>query len=244
MAGMGALTDARQPQADAEESKGKVETVESKGAIDTDMDLKHFEHAANEATELEHNLPFMEVFGIWRKAVIWAILFCVCIIMDGYDSNLITNLYGLPSFQRKYGKALGDGTWYIPAPWQTALAMSSPVGRVVGGAIQGPLAERFGRKKTLIGCLVLVSAFVFIVFFAENEGVLLTGQMLCGVVWGILTSLAPIYASEITPLRLRGNLTAYVSTCLFNLTRQKAETLRLIYVGRLANLFRLACSRA
>lgn len=201
--------DARQPQ----ESKGTVETVESKGAAEAEIDLKHFEHDANEATELEHNLPLMEVFRTWNKAVIWSILLGIAIIMDGYDSSLITNLYGLPAFQRKYGQKLDEETYFIPAAWQTALAMSSPVGRVVGGAIQGPVAERFGRKKTVIGCLVLITGFIFIVFFAENEDVLLAGQMLCGVVWGVLTSLAPTYASEITPLRLRGIMTAYVNLC-------------------------------
>lgn len=191
----------------------QLEIVESRAELE--MDIKHLENAANEATDLEHNLPLIEIFQTWKKSVIWAVLFCVCIVMDGYDSNLITNLYGLPAFQRKYGELLDDGTdtYYIPAPWQVALAMSSPVGRVIGGALQGYIAERIGRKKTLIGCLVLVSGFVFIVFFAENIGVLLAGQMLCGIIWGVLTSLAPTYASEITPLRLRGILTAYVNLC-------------------------------
>lgn len=197
-----------------DDGKGTVETVESsKAPVDPDVDPKQFEHAANEATELEHNLPLREVFQNWTKAVIWAVLFCVCIIMDGYDSSLITNLYGLHAFQRKYGSQLEGDTYYIPAAWQTAMAMSSPVGRVVGGAIQGHVSEVFGRKKTLIACLLLVTAFIFVVFFAESAAVLLTGQMLCGVVWGVLTSLAPTYASEITPLRLRGILTAYVNLC-------------------------------
>jgi MFS transporter, SP family, general alpha glucoside:H+ symporter len=59
----------------------------------------------------------------------------------------------------------------------------------------------------------LISAFIFITFFAQTNGILLLGQMLCGIIWGILTSLAPTYASEICPLRLRDLLTAYVNLC-------------------------------
>lgn len=190
-----------------------VESGELKG-----VDIKHLEQAANEATELEHSLPLKEVAAIWFKGVIWALLFCLGIIMDGYDSNLMTNLYGLPAFQKKYGRPYegsgpNHGSYYITAPWQTALAMGSPIGRVVGGFIQGYVAEKWGRKKTLMGCLVLVSGFNFIIFFAANEGVLLAGQLLCGIIWGIITSLAPTYASEVAPLRLRGILTAYINLC-------------------------------
>jgi sugar porter (SP) family MFS transporter len=177
-----------------------------------DLDIKSYKNAADEATNLEHNLSVKEAFQMYPMAATLSVLFCVCIIMDGYDSDLITNLYGLPSFKRKYG-VLFKGEYYVSAPWQTAFAMSSPVGRVLGGAIQGYVAEAYGRKKTLIGCLFIVTGFIFMTFFASTNIVLLVGEMLCGIVWGILSSLAPTYASEVCPLRLRDILTAYVNLC-------------------------------
>ncbi|KAH8819047.1 general substrate transporter [Xylogone sp. PMI_703] len=177
-----------------------------------EIDVKHYENAANEATDLEHSISVREAFKMYPMAAIWSVLFCVCIIMDGYDSDLITNLYGLPSFKRKYG-FLFQGEYYVSAPWQTAFAMSSPVGRVLGGAIQGYIAEVYGRKKTLIGCLFVVTGFIFMTFFAPSNIVLFVGEMLCGIVWGVMSSLAPTYASEVCPLRLRDILTAYVNLC-------------------------------
>lgn len=144
--------------------------------------VENLKEAANEATEVEHHLTVKEAFSIYRMAAVWSVLFCVCIIMDGYDSDLITNLYGLPAFQRRYGYEF-QGKYVVAAPWQTALAMSSPVGRVIGGLIQGPVAELIGRKRTLVGCLVLVTGFIFITFFAANDGVLCAGMMLQGCVW-------------------------------------------------------------
>ncbi|OAA57582.1 Sugar/inositol transporter [Niveomyces insectorum RCEF 264] len=176
------------------------------------LDRKHYDSAADHATELEHRLTVREAFARYPMAVVWSVLFCVCIIMDGYDSDLITNLYGLPSFKRKYG-FIYKGAYTVSAPWQTAFAMSSPVGRVIGGGLQGHVAEAIGRKWTLIGCLVTLTGFIFLTFFAPNNAVLLVGEMLCGVIWGILTSLAPTYASEVCPLRLRDLLTAYVNLC-------------------------------
>lgn len=199
----------------------KADTVLPAPAADLDktetgradvMEIKHYENAANEATDREHKMTVREAFRTHPMAVVWSMLFCVCIIMDGYDSDLITNLYGLQSFKRKYG-FLFEGEYTVSAPWQTAFAMSSPVGRVLGGGLQGHVAEAFGRKLTLIGCLLLLTGFVFLTFFAPSNAVLLVGEMLCGTIWGILTSLAPTYASEICPLRLRDILTAYVNLC-------------------------------
>lgn len=174
-------------------------------------EIEMFEDA-NEATEVEHNLSVKEAFRIYPMAVVWSMLFCVCIIMDGYDSSLMNNFYALPSFQHKYGRQI-QGKFEIAPAWQTALAMGSPIGRVIGGAIQGTVAEPLGRKKTLLGCLILITGFIFIQFFATSIGMLLAGQLLCGTVWGILTSLAPTYASEVCPLRLRDLLTAYINLC-------------------------------
>jgi MFS transporter, SP family, general alpha glucoside:H+ symporter len=170
-------------------------------------DIKHLENAANEATETEHSLTVREAFKIYPWAVFWSVIFCLAIIMDAYDTQLITNLYGLPAFAKKYGEPY-NGSYIVPARWQTAFAMCAPVGRIVGGVFQGWLAEAFGRKMTLLGCLASISGFIFITFFSESNAVLLVGLMLCGVVWGIITSLAPTYASEICPLRLRDLLTA------------------------------------
>ncbi|KAF2098591.1 maltose permease [Rhizodiscina lignyota] len=191
----------------------KVESsIAAKSEDDKNTEIVKLEDVANEATNVEHSLTVKEAFSIYSMAVVWSALFCVCIVMDGYDSNLITNLYGLPAFQRQYGSEY-QGQYTVKAAWQTAFAMCSPVGRVLGGFIQGPVSEIIGRKMTLIICLVLVAAFTFITFFARSNPVLMVGLMLCGVVWGILTSLAPTYASEICPLRLRDILTAYVNLC-------------------------------
>ena len=195
-----------------DEKKPTAAELESLGQRDTAADIKQLGSAASEATEIEHNMSVREAFSIYPMAVVWSALFCLCVIMDGYDSDLITNFYGLPSFQNKYGVRFETG-WTIPAAWQTALALSSPVGRVIGGGIQGPVAEIFGRKWTLMACLIMICGFIFITVFANSIGVLLVGEMLCGVMWGILSSLAPIYASEVCPLRLRDLLTAYVNLC-------------------------------
>ena len=61
-------------------------------------------------------------------------------------------------------------------------------------------------------CLHLAS-FIFLSFFAFNIQTLLAGQILCGLSWGIFSTLTTTYAAEVMPLNLRGYLTANVNLC-------------------------------
>lgn len=166
---------------------------------------------AAQAVEFEHKLSVKEAFRIYRKAVFWCFIVALTIVMDGYDGALVSGFYAQPAFQQRYGERLPDGSYEVPARWQTALGMGAPIGRVIGGLGVGYFASRFGRKLTLIGALVAISGVLFIVFFANGIGMLCAGLILSGIMWGVFNTLAPTYASEVCPLQLRGILTAYIN---------------------------------
>ena len=65
----------------------------------------------------------------------------------------------------------------------------------------------------MIVALFFMNAFIFITFFAPSIQVLLVGQILCGLAWGVFATIGPAYASEVCPLALRGYLTTYVNLC-------------------------------
>ncbi len=65
----------------------------------------------------------------------------------------------------------------------------------------------------MIGSLGVINFFILIVFLANSVQVLLAGQILCGLCWGVFATLAPAYASEVSPTNLRGYLTTYVNLC-------------------------------
>lgn len=73
--------------------------------------------------------------------------------------------------------------------------------------------EWYGRKKTFGACVIATTGCVFIQFFARSLPVLLTGELLGGLVLGTYAVIAPSYASEVCPTALRGILTAYVNLC-------------------------------
>ena len=102
--------------------------------------------------------------------------------MEGFDLTLINSFYALPAFQRKFGVPLNDGTGgYIITPaWQTGLSNGVQVGSILGLLLNGWACDRFGYKKTIGASLSLITAFIFITFFAVNIEMLLVGEILCG----------------------------------------------------------------
>lgn len=90
--------------------------------------------------------------------------------------------------------------------------------------------EWTGYKMTTIGSLILMIAFVFVLFFAPNVKILVLGEVLCGIPWGAFQSyvlsfdtvkspcanrtdsVTPAYASEVAPVKLRPYLTTFINS--------------------------------
>lgn len=62
-----------------------------------------------------------------------------------------------------------------------------------------------------MGSYILITGLIFIPFFAPSLAVLLTGEVLCGLVWGQFSITGATYASEVCPLALRPYLTSYIN---------------------------------
>ena len=136
------------------------------------------------------------------------------VIMEGYDVILLGSFYGYPSFRKKYGKFLDAQNGYqISADWQTKFNCLAALANVIGAIFNGWATTRWGHRKVLMGSLAMLTGFIFIVFFAPNIEILLAGVFLCNIPWGVFATTGPSYAAEVTPLAIRGYLTAYINLC-------------------------------
>lgn len=169
--------------------------------------------AARIANQAEHRMTFREGLHIYPKAIGWAIGISFAIIMEGYDTALITSFYAFDEFQKQYGIPDGSGQFQISPKWQSSLSNGAVVGSIVGLFANGILTERFGYKYTMAGALLLLTFFLFLPFFAFNIQTLLAGQILCGIPWGVFSTLTTTYAAEVMPLNLRGYLTSNINLC-------------------------------
>ncbi|KAL9618126.1 MAG: hypothetical protein Q9160_007133 [Pyrenula sp. 1 TL-2023] len=168
---------------------------------------------AEEATRREHDLSLGEAVKLYPKAIGWSLLISTAIIMEAFQLILVEQFLSYPAFRETFGYQLPDGTWQLSAPWQLALVNGACVGTIIGLWINGWISDHFGYKKTMLGALMCTTLLIFIPFFANNVGMLLMGQLLMGVPWGIFQTLAVSYAAEVSPTRLRAYLTTYINMC-------------------------------
>ena len=169
---------------------------------------------AARATDSERSMTLMQGLKTYPKAVGWSVLLSTCIVMEGFDLVLISSLYGLPAFAKKFGSFdASSGTYQISAAWQSGLSNGALVGEILGLYVSGIIADKIGYRKTIIGALTMIACFIFIVFFAQNLPMLLAGEILSGLPWGVFQTLTTTYAAEVCPTPLRAYLTTYVNLC-------------------------------
>jgi MFS transporter, SHS family, lactate transporter len=116
-------------------------------------------------------------------------------VLDAFDFFVVVFL--LSEFMTKFGVSKGAMVWALTA----TLAM-----RPVGALIFGALADRFGRKKPLITCVVYFSVITILSGFAPNYYFFLVMRALYGIGMGGYWGIGASYAMESAPPGARGLL--------------------------------------
>jgi sugar porter (SP) family MFS transporter len=80
------------------------------------------------------------------------------------------------------------------------------VGCMGGAIVAGSVADRIGRRATLLGAGLVFLAGALVSAFAPNEPVLLVGRLVVGIGIGFSSVVAPLYISEVAPAPTRGAL--------------------------------------
>jgi hypothetical protein len=158
-----------------------VETVPNFGGITEEAKI----YTAKEA-----NMPAHQAIRLWRAGCAWSVMFASSLVMVGYDMALIQSFYAQNLFTRKFGANVagsseGGMEYEIPAGWKCGLTNAAVVGEIIGLSISGHVSEKYGHQKTMVVALGLMIGSVFIPFFAPNKEVLLVGQFVCGIPWGV-----------------------------------------------------------
>lgn len=135
---------------------------------------------AQDATHKEHQLSFWAGIRQYPKAAAWSMIMSTALVMDGYDFKLIGSLFAQPAFAKAYGKQQPNGSYQIPASWQTGLNNGSNIGQMIGLLVAGTVVDRLGFRKTVVGALCVVPCLIFIQFFARSLAQLEVGQILLG----------------------------------------------------------------
>ena len=126
------------------------------------------------------------------RVVAWCLLI---ILFDGYD--LAINGVVLPLLMQEWG---------LSAMQAGMLASTALAGMMFGAMIFGSLADKIGRKKVIMICIVLFSGLTFAGGFASNPTEFGILRFLAGLgIGGVMPNLVAL-TSEYSPIRKRSTL--------------------------------------
>lgn len=141
--------------------------------------------------------PAIDVSAEMREAPLsgfhirFAMLIGAILFLDGYD--LFNAAYVAP-YVRK--------AWDLGAPQIGLMLSIGLAGLAAGALIQGPLADRFGRRVvTLVAVWLLGLASLSLAFLAHSFAVFCAIRLGLGIALGMLSPLAFVYINEWAPSR-------------------------------------------
>lgn len=135
----------------------------------------------------------MKIPYLWLYVV--AIIASLGGMLSGYDTGVIS---GALLFINE--------SWDLTDYMQGILVSAVLIGAVIGAAINGILADIFGRKKIIISTAIIFILGSILCAFAPNVYILILSRMLVGLAVGIVNFVVPLYLSEVSPKQLRGTL--------------------------------------
>jgi len=151
------------------------------------------------------------IFGITLVATLGGLLF-------GYDTAVISG--AVDSIKTVFH--LNEATFGSMATFYHGATVSSAlIGCIIGSAISGIFATRFGRKNSLLIAAILFfisacgAAYPEFFFFTKGDGsvpVLIAFNLyrvLGGIGVGLASAICPMYIAEIAPAEIRGKLVSW-----------------------------------
>jgi MFS family permease len=176
--------------------EAKAEHIEMMANVDTtNIDAVH--------DEQEH-LTLWQAAKTFPRIVIFSFAACAAGMTFGYDVVINGAGIAMPSFLIYFGAVTPAHTLYLPSIWASLFSAMSALMQAFGGIAVAPLSDRFGRKIAIIASCFISATGVGLQYGATSRGMILGGKMVNGFAIGGMLSSATAWASEISPMCLRG----------------------------------------
>jgi len=94
----------------------------------------------------------------------------------------------------------------LSGTWEEIVISSALLGAFAGAAAGGIMSDRFGRKKVIITAAIVYAAASVGTAMSPTIASLLAGRLIMGAAVGVVSFIAPLYISEVSPVDIRGKL--------------------------------------
>ncbi|EPQ30764.1 uncharacterized protein PFL1_01665 [Pseudozyma flocculosa PF-1] len=138
-------------------------------------------------------------------------------ILYGYDTGTISGLLAMENFRETFGQFYPvnkpSNTGSVPVPGydlstgNTSLVTSIlSAGTFCGALLGAPLSDKLGRKLGLQVGLIIFNIGVVLQLATTNLDAFIVGRVVAGLGVGILSTIVPMYQSEVAPRWIRGTV--------------------------------------
>ncbi|KIV83335.1 hypothetical protein PV11_05369 [Exophiala sideris] len=146
-------------------------------------------------------------------AVMWCIYMLWCVLANNYAKTAGQSVLGIPQFRKDFGSAF-DGNYVLSTAWQSAYYGAPQAAAVMGALSTAWIADKMGRRIGLAMTFSIRLISITLEYISTTNEIFFAGRFLGGFATGGTNSLCMAYIGEITPLALRGVLTAAVPISL------------------------------
>ncbi|GME42919.1 D-xylose-proton symporter protein [Neofusicoccum parvum] len=118
----------------------------------------------------------------------------------GYDQGVVSGVLTMESFAAKFPRIYLDSSfkgWFVSSLLLLAW---------FGSLVNGPIADRVGRKGSMLVAVVIFTLGSALQAGANSVAMIFAGRAIAGFAVGMLTMIVPMYMSEVSTPAIRGTL--------------------------------------
>ncbi|KAI0132116.1 general substrate transporter [Xylariales sp. AK1849] len=142
-------------------------------------------------------------------------------IFFGYDTGWMGGVLAMPYFISIYTGVPYDeiiaspDDYALPSSTQSLFTSILSCGTFFGALVGGDIADRIGRRPTIImGCLVFTIGCILEISATNQEVLFVFGRLIAGAGVGFISAVVILYMSEIAPKKVRGAMVSGYQFCI------------------------------
>ncbi|KAJ5058512.1 siderophore iron transporter mirC [Bipolaris maydis] len=125
----------------------------------------------------------------------------------GFDTGQISGFLGMVDFRRRFGQRHRNGEYYFSNVRSGLIVGLLSIGTLFGALIAAPIADKIGRKISIIAwCGILSVGFIVQMTATDKWYQIMMGRFVAGLGVGAMSLLVPMYQAETAPRHIRGAL--------------------------------------
>ena len=153
--------------------------------------------------EQENLLARLDRLPVNRRILFLVLLLGIVWILEAFDIGIIAPVLFIIR-----------GLWKLDPSTVGVVGSAGTLGIVLGLLPAGRIADRYGRKTTLLAGIVIFSIFTFVASFAQSVTVIVICRFLAGLGQGAVFPVPYLLLSEFVNKRWRGTAVGYANALL------------------------------